>query len=621
MILINRFVMKTKSLILILFMAISTMLVAQEPAITLRAPSTVGVGQQFSVTYEVNARPSDFKTPTFTDFNFLGGPSQSSSSSTKFINGKMSHSVSVSYTYYLSASTEGTYTIPKASCKVDGKTITSNSLQIEVTKTANNNQTQSQQGYSRRQQQTQQQDAPTAIDEKSLFVKISANKTNVYQGEEIIVTYRIYTQVSVSQYQIDKLPINKGFWTEDLWDDNTQIQQYEETIDGRKYMVAEIRRAALFPQESGTLTIEPLHLEVLAQVPSQRRRSSNSIFDLFDDAFFNAYQSVRKSLVSNALKINVKPLPTPPDNFTGGVGNFSLKATVDNTNIKANEALTYSVTISGTGNLMLIDDIDIDFPEVFEVYDPKITPNIKHSANGVSGSKTFEWILIPRSQGKYKIPAAEFVFFNPKTKAYETKTAQPFDINVAKGDPNAMTSYSSKSDVKLLNSDINYIKTGNSNLVQSGKIFFGSLLFWGLLLLPILLSIVIVLYMRKMQASRSDVASMKLKRATSLAKKRLRKAEGYLNQNDDEKFYVEIYQAIWGYVSDKFAIPLSKLSGDTIQSCLEERKVDASIVEKILKTLADVDFARFAPGDSSTKKNAIYEQALQMILDIENQLK
>ena len=612
--------MKTKSLILALFMSISIMLVAQEPTMTLRAPSTVGEGQRFSVTYEINARPSEFKTPTFTNFNFLGGPSQSSSSSTQYINGKVSHSLSVSYTYYLSASAEGTYTIPKASCKVDGKTITSNTAQIVVTKSASN-QNQSQQASGRRQQSQQQDEAPTVIDENSLFVKVSANKTNVYQGEEIILTYRIYTQVNVSQYQIDKLPINKGFWTEDLWDNNTQVQQYEETIDGRRYLVAEIRKAALFPQETGTLTIEPLKLEVLAQVPSQRRRSSGSIFDLFDDAFFNAYQSVRKTLVSNTLKINVKPLPTPPDNFTGGVGNFSLQAKVDNTNIKANEALTYSLTISGSGNLMLIDNVDIDFPEVFEVYDPKITSNIKHSANGVSGSKTFEWILIPRSQGKYKIPAAEFVFFNPKTNSYETKTAQAFDITVDKGDPNAMTSYSSKSDVKLLNSDINYIKTGNPQLVKSGKLFFGSFMFWILLILPAVLSVVIILYIRKTQASRSDITSMKLKRATSLAKKRLRKAEGYLNQNDDEKFYIEIYQAIWGYVSDKFAIPVSKLSGDTIQSCLQERKVDVEIEKKILKTLADVDFARFAPGDSSTKKNAIYEQALQMILDIENQLK
>ena len=612
--------MKNKSLIILsILMIITSVLVAQEAKMTLRVPMEVSVGQQFAVTYEINARPTEFKTPTFSNFNFLGGPSQSSSSSTQYINGRMTRSMSVSYTYYLSASVEGTYTIPKATCKVDGQVVESNTAQVKVVKTSATHQQRSQ-GQGRYRQQAQPQDEPVQIDDNTLYVKISANKTNVYQGEEIIVTYRIYTQVNISQYQIDKLPITKGFWTEDLGDNSSQIQQYEETVNGKKYLVGEIRRAALFPQESGLLTIEPLKLEVLAQLPSQRRRTG-SIFDLFDDAFFNTHQSVKKTLVSNSLNINVKPLPKPPDNFTGGVGNFSLSAKVDTDKIKANEALTYSLTVSGGGNLMLIDDVDVKFPEIFEVYDPKVVSNIKHSANGVSGSKTFEWILIPRSQGNYKIPEASLVFFNPQTKSYETRTTKSFDITVEKGDANAMTAYSSKSDVKLLNSDINYIKTGNSELVKAKDSFFNTLLFWILIVLPILLAIAVVLYGRKLQESRKDVGSMKLRKATSLAKKRLRRAEAYLTQNDDEKFYIEIYQAIWGYISDKFTIPLSALSTETVQECLEAKKVDNSIVEKILKTLGDVNFARFAPGDSSAKKQGIYEQALQMILDIEKQLK
>lgn len=615
----NWFVMKRRSLIILsIFMFMASAIVAQEARMTLRAPAEVGVGQQFAVTYEVNARPTDFKTPTFNNFNFLGGPSQSSSSSTQIINGNVTRSMSISYTYYLSAAAEGTFTIPKATCRVDGQVVESNTAQIKVVKRSDAQQQRSQ-GQGRYRQQVQQ-DEPVQIDDNTLFVRISANKTNVYQGEEIIVTYRIYTQVNISQYQIDKLPINKGFWTEDLWDNNTSVQQYEETINGKRYLVGEIRKAALFPQESGLLTIEPLQLEVLAQLPSQRRRTG-SIFDLFDDAFFNTHQSVKKTLVSNSLKINVKPLPSPPDNFSGGVGNFSLSAKVDTDKIKANEALTYSLTISGNGNLMLIDDVDVKFPEVFEVYDPKVVPNIKHSAGGVSGSKTFEWILIPRSQGNYKIPEATLVFFNPKTKSYETKKTQSFNIRVDKGDANAMTAYSSKSDVKLLNSDINYIMTGNPRLTQSNGSFFNTLLFWILLVLPILLAVAVVIYGRKLQESRKDIVSMKLRKATSLAKKRLRRAEAYLTQNDDEKFYIEIYQAIWGYISDKFTIPLSSLSTETVQECLEVKNVDASIVEKILKTLGDVNFARFAPGDSSAKKQGIYEQALQMILDIEKQLK
>ena len=616
------FLMKNKSLIVLLMLVCMSLLVhAQDVKMTLSAPSEVAVGQRFAVTYEVNARPSNFETPTFTNFNYEGGPAQSQQHSSQYINGKATHYYSVSYTYYLSASTEGTFTVPKASCKVDGKTITSNTAQVKVSKTVASQQGQNRQGRYNNRQQAQNQQETQQIDDNSLFVSVSANKTNVYQGEEIIVTYRIYTQVNISQYQIDKLPGNKGFWTEDLWDENTKINPYEETINGRRYYVAEIRKAALFPQESGTLTIEPIRLDVLAQLPSQRRRTG-SIFDLFDDAFFNSYQSVRKSLVSNALRINVKPLPTAPENFTGGVGNFTIQSKVDNTEIKANEALTYSVTISGSGNLMLIDNVDVDFPKVFEVYDPKITSNIKHSKSGVSGSKTFEWILIPRSQGKYKIPEAKFVFFNPSSRTYDTRTAKAFTINVDKGDVNAMSNYSSsKNDVKLLNSDINYINTTDIALERSKKEFFNSFLYWVLMVLPIILAVLVVLYGKKMQKENKDLGVVKLKRATSLAKKRLRKAESYLNQNDDEKFYVEIYQAIWGYISDKFNIPVSHLSTDSVQSCLMTKKVDTAIVEKILKTLGDVDFARFAPGDSSAKKQTIYEQALQMILDIENQLK
>ena len=250
----NWFVMKRRTLIILsIFMFMASAIVAQEARMTLRVPAEVGVGQQFAVTYEVNARPTDFKTPTFNNFNFLGGPSQSSSSSTQIINGNVTRSMSISYTYYLSAAAEGTFTIPKATCRVDGQVVESNTAQIKVVK-ASDAQQQRSQGQGRYRQQMQQQDEPVQIDDNTLFVKISANKTNVYQGEEIIVTYRIYTQVNISQYQIDKLPINKGFWTEDLWDNNTSVQQYEETINGKRYLVGEIRKAALFPQESGLLT-------------------------------------------------------------------------------------------------------------------------------------------------------------------------------------------------------------------------------------------------------------------------------------------------------------------------------------------------------------------------------
>lgn len=609
---------------MVLMIVISVAALAQNPRLSVNAPRSVGAGQRFNVSFSVNAEPSNFKPPSFKGLNFLGGPFQSHSQSMQFVNGRQTSTVDVSYTYTLSAPSEGQYTIGAASCVVDGKTISSNPVTITVEKSAGNQQqTRQQQGAGQQQQQSQQN---ANVSDKSVFVRATANKGSVYQGEEVIVTYKLYTQVQIRQFQIDKLPSNKGFWSEDLTDDSQNPQGHEEVVDGRRYTVYDIRKIALFPQETGTLTLSPINTEVAAvvQVQSNRRQSGN-LFDIFfDDPFFGGsqYQIVNKKLKSNTLSINVKSLPDEPDGFSGAVGDFSLKSSVDTKKLKANEALTYSVTISGKGNIMLIDNISVDFPPSFEVYDPKISQNLKHTNAGVSGSKTFEWILIPRSEGKYTIPEAKLVAFNPKSKSFVTKSGEKYTIDVAKGDGNATSGgQTAKSNVKLLNNDIEYIKTGNASLQKKGDNFAGSALFWTLMLLPIVLAVAAVIIVRKNDKNKADIGAMRLRRATKLAKKRLRKAEKYLADNDDEQFYIETYQAIWGYVSDKFSIPTSQLSSETIQSALESKNVSQEVKQTIMQTINDVDFARFAPGDSASKKQAIYNQALQMILDLENQLK
>lgn len=599
---------------------------AQNPRLSVSAPRTVGVGQRFSVQFKVNAEPSNFKAPSFKGLNYLGGPFQSHSSSTSFVNGQRTSSVEVSYSYTLSAPSEGQHTIGSASCVVDGKTISSEPVTITVEKSAGNQQQarQQQSGVQQQQQQPQQQSAN--ISDKSLFVRAIANKSSAYQGEEIIVTYRLYTQLQVRQFQIDKLPSNKGFWSEDLTDESSNPQQHQETVNGQTYACYDIRKIALFPQETGTLTLSPISTEVSAivQVQSNRRQSGN-IFDIFfDDPFFggSSYQAVNKKIKSNSLSINVKPLPNEPEGYYGACGDFSVKSSVDTKKLKANEALTYTLTISGKGNIMLIDNVDIQFPPSFEVYEPKVNSNIKRTSAGVSGSKTFEWILIPRNEGKYTIPAAKLVYFNPHSKTFVTKTTGSFDIDVAKGDGTSSNgSATAKNNVKLLNNDIEYIKTVDPSLQKTGHSFFGTPLFWILFLLPILLAVTAVLAFRKIRKDNADLGAVRLRKATKQAKKRLRKAEKFLADNDDERFYIEIYQAIWGYVSDKFTIPTSQLSSETIQETLESRNVAPQVTQTIMKTIGDVDFARFAPGDSTSKKQAIYNQALQMILDLENQLK
>ena len=602
---------------LFLFLILALNATAQE--LTVRAPGRVDLGRRFEVRYEVNDRASDFRGPSFKGLSVLSGPMTSQSTSMSIINGKTSRSSTFGFTYILQADVEGTFNIGGASCTVDGKKITCPGFTITVEKGTQQAQPQQPNAYggnSRQQQAYAQPASSSNIDSKQLFARASISKSNPYQGEQVILTYKIYTQVSLSQYQIDKLPGNKGFWSEDLTKDGS-VKQYSETVNGRNYQVAEIRRGALFGQESGKLTIEPLDLDVLAIVQRQRR-STGSIWDLFDDPFFNPTQAVEKHLSTNSLTVNVRPLPGgAPDGFNGAVGKFSAKSGVDTREVRANEAITYRLTISGSGNLMLIDAPKLNFPKVFEVYDPQIDDKISRSNSGISGSRTFEWVLIPRSQGDYEIPAFDFAYFDPSTGKYATSHVDAISVHINKGDPNAMKNVTSnKSNVKLLNSDINYIQTGATHFETLNQKHGVEWWFWTLLVLILGGAIVTILLGRRYQAQQQDIAGVRLRRATKEARKRLKKAAAHLYTGDDNSFYEEIYKAIWGCLADKYNIELSRLSSDTVHDCLVEKSVPEEQQQRIMKTLQDVDFARFAPGDAATKKQQIYDEALEMIVMI-----
>ncbi len=590
---------------------------AQE--LTMRAPGRVDVGQRFEVRYEVNARANDFRGPTFKGLSVLSGPNASHMSSTQIINGQISSSITTGFTYIIQADAEGTFNIGGASCNVDGKRVSCPGFTIKVEKGNPNAQQQygGRQNYAQGQRQQPQRATQPAqsdnIDSRSLFARASISKSNPYQGEQVILTYKIYTQVSLQQYQIDKLPGNKGFWSEDLTKEGN-VKQYEETVDGRRYMVAEIRRGALFAQESGKLTIEPLDLDVLALVQRQRQRTG-SIWDLFDDPFFNPTQAVQKHLRTNSINVNVKPLPKAPEGFNGAVGNFSVTREVDTREVRANEAITYRLTVSGNGNLMLIDAPQIDFPKVFEVYDPQIDDHITRNSSGISGSRTFEWVLIPRNQGDYEIPAFNFVTFDPSAGRYVTKHVDAIPVHIKKGDPKSMKNVTSnKSDVKLLNSDINHIHTGSTSFTPSHDSARPAWWFWTALVLIAAACTALILYFRHRLAQQQDIAGMRLRRATKEARKRLKKAATHLNDGNDNLFYEEIYKAIWGCLADKYNIELASLSSDTVRQCLIEKQVPEQQQSLIMSTLQEVDFARFAPGDAAAKKQQIYDQALQMIV-------
>ena len=582
-------------------------LMASAQEISVQAPSTVNLGSNFTVRFVVGDQARAFNGPSFRGFSLISGPNTSTSSSMSFINGQTTRSVQTSFTYYLVADKEGTVTVDAATCTVGGKKISSKPFTVKVEKMN----AQAQQQASQPSNQATRQQPVTQIDDNTLFARATISNSNPYQGEQVIITYKIYTQVQVSQFAIDKLPRNRGFWAEDLTDDR-QVKQYSEAIGDRTYKVAEIRRGALFAQESGRLTIEPLDLNVLAMVQRQRQRTG-SICDLFDDPFFNPQQAVERQLSTNRISVNVKPLPHSPEGFGGAVGRFDVSGGLNIDQVKADEAVTYRVTVSGSGNLMLIEAPSPQFPPEFEVYDPQIDDNIRKTDAGVSGSRTFEWVLIPRSQGDFTIPPLKFVYFDPATGQYVSREIPAQHIEVAKGD--SRTAAVAKDNVRLLAGDINYLHpVGRLRPAGSGeRCGWG---FWLAAAMIVLAGLTAVIVVRHRRETEADIAGTKMKRAVRLAQKRLRKAGALLGTGEAGPFYEEIYKAIWGCLSDKYSIPLSQLNRETVSASLQRRQVSDQQMEAIMHVLQDVDMARFAPGDPSRQMQQTYDEALDMIANL-----
>ena len=589
--------------IILTFLAVAAV-TAQE--ITVQAPSNVYAGSNFTVRFVVGDQARDFNGPTFKGFSTLSGPNVSTSTSMSFSNGQTTRSVQTTFTYILRADAEGTFNIEAASCTAGGKKISSRPFSVKVEKMS------AQQQQSSKPATQQVIESANQIDENTLFARASVSNANPWQGEQVIITYKIYTQVQVSQFAIDKLPRNRGFWAEDLTDDRQQVKQYYETIGDRRYKVAEIRRGALFAQESGRLTIEPLDLNVLAMVQRQRQRTG-SIWDLFDDPFFNPQQAVERPLSTNRIAVNVRQLPHAPEGFGGAVGRFDVKGGLNLDQVKANEAISYRVTVSGSGNLMLIEAPKPQFPSVFEVYDPQIDDNIRKSDAGISGSRTFEWVLIPRSQGDFTIPPLRFVYFDPASGQYVTREIAAQQVEVTKGD--SRTNATMKEDVRHLNTDINYMHpVAKLRPIRSRE--SGGWSFWLAAALILAAGGAFALFVKRQRKSEADVVGMKKKRAIRLAGRRLRRANALLDTGSTERFYEEIYKAIWGCLSDKYGIPLSQLSRETVSASLQEHQVSDTQLETIMRVLQDVDIARFAPGDPSRQMQQIYDEALDMIANL-----
>ncbi len=588
-------------------------LFAQNVQFTATAPNVVTVGEQFRLVFTINAECTGFKGGELKGFNVLAGPFTSTSSSFQMINGRTSQSVSNSFTYLLEPTKEGKYTIGGATAMVNGKKVQSNSLAIEVVKgsggTSNN---------ANQNANSKTDNSGTVTANGELFARVNLNKTSVYQGEAIVATIKVYTRMRLVGFNDMKFPSFNGFFSQDI-QTPTQISLQRENLNGKVYEVGLMKQTILFPQRSGELTIDPFELECVVQ---EKVGQSRNIFgQIFDD-----YDNVKKKVRSASTKIVVKPLPAnKPADFSGTVGtDFKMTATIDKQKIKTNDGVTIKVSIVGSGNLKLIDAIKVDIPTTFEKYDPKVENNIRNTAAGSVGTKDVEYFFIPRSAGDFRIAPITFSYFDLNTNQYKTLTSQEFNIHVDKGSENETAVSSSatlKEDVETLGSDIRFINQRNFQLNKTGDIFFGSGMFYLSYLAALLLFGIIVILLRKQIKENANVALVKNKRANKVSRLRLKLAAKYLSENKKEAFYEEILKTLWGYFSDKLAIPVSQLSRDNISETLEKYSVEKEVSTKFIQVLDTCEFARYAPSMESSEMNSVYEDAASIISTLEHKLK
>ncbi len=616
--------MKRQILTILLF-AILALQALADTTLRLSAPSTVEVGDKFRVQFTVNSQGgSHFTPPSFEGFDVIYGPSTSSQSSVQFINGSMTQSSSVTYTYVLMASQAGTFTVKPASITIDGKVIRSNSATVKVLSNGQGGaaQSQPQQGGSSQPSQSQQQQQPSASSSSSsassgdLFMTATASRTNVYEQEAILLTYKIFTTLNLTQLD-GKLPTLDGFQIQEMPLPRNKEFKLEQH-NGRNYRTVIWSQYVLFPQKSGELVIPSITYEGL--VVSPRRN-----IDPFD-AFFNgvsAMQETKRKIVTPKLTIHVSPLPAKPAGYSGAVGRFSVSSSVNTTEVNANDAITLKLLVKGSGNMKLIRTPEIAFPKDFENYDAKINDNFSLTQSGLSGTKEFEYLVVPRHAGTYTIPAAEFIYFDVDSKSYKTLTTEPYTIKVNKGKGGSVQTadYSnSQQDVRQLNQDIRHIKLGDVTLLQGDHNLWGSHRQLLSYVLPVLLFIIALVVGNKRIAANNDKVRVRGRKANKMALRRMKKAKKLLAERRQNEFYDEVLRAMLGYVADKLNIPQERLNKDNIQSELTASNVPQQHIESFLKTMSDCEFARYAPGDANANMESVYSSAINTITQMEGSI-
>ena len=598
--------------IAILLMMVMTTAFAVAQTLTASAPSRVSVGEQFRLSYTVNTQNvSDFRAGNIpAEFEVLIGPNRSMQSSYQMINGHTSQSSSITYTYIVAATKGGSYTIPAAHVVVDGKKIASNALTIKVIGSTGSNS----RPYNDDEGE-EVREMGSRISGSDLFIKVSANKKRVYEQEPILLTYKVYTLVQLSQLRGD-MPDLKSFYTQEV--DLPQQKSFSlETVNGRPYRTCTWSQYVMFPQTTGKLHIPAITFE---GVVIQQNRNVDPF-----EAFFNGgsgYVEVKKKIEAPGIEIQVDPLPQRPATFSGGVGKFNISAQLDKTETKANDPITLRIIVSGTGNLKLIKQPVINLPKDFDKYEPKVTEQTKLTTAGIEGSKIYDVLIVPRHQGKYDIPPVEFTYFDTSTKRYETVKTEAFHLDVAKGSgASAVSDFSGQDELQELNKDIRFIKTGDADQHLTGDYFFGSTAYWITIAVLVLVFITLFVIFRQRAIDNANVTAMRGKKANKVATKRLKQAARLMTDNKPGEFYDEVLRALWGYVGDKLNIPVAQLSHDNISSKLAERGVHQSIIDKFIGALDECEFERYAPGDPKGNMSKVYDKAILAIEKIEEVMK
>lgn len=601
--------MRLKNLILgllVLFGVSSTPIsVYGQHSLSVDAPNVVALDEHFRVVFTADGKAQDFTLPTVEGFEVIAGPSTSTSSSTSFINGKRTHSYQHSFTYIFRPTAEGKFTIPSATVTIEGKSYSSKSFVIEVIKVKSGNTAANSSSGNNNQ----------GIGEKDILLSMTVNKKRVVKGEPVIATIKLLTRANISGVENIKFPTFNGFWSQEM-ESPTTLEFVRETYNGEIYNSALLKKYMLLPQQVGTITIDPAEIVCAVQVRSNSPRNS-----FFDD-FFDSYQTLKKRVFTDQVTIQVNSLPAgAPSSFSSGVGEYTMDVKLTRDSLTAHDAASLIVTISGSGNLNLIEPPKVSFPPDFEVYDVKRSDKLSTSAMGTSGTKTFEYPFIPRSPGDFEIEPIEFSFYNVKTHKYQTIKSSPKKIHVKRavesGTPSLQAGVSKQS-VKTLGGDIRYIKTSSPHLSKGERFFITSPLFYILLGAILLLFVATAFALEKSIAIRQDVVGRRTRKAKKVAKVRLKRGEIFLRQELYTAFYEELHKAILGYLSDKLAIPAGELNKELIGEKLKDKGCSEGLLELLNSLLDACEYARYAPSSGTVAMEKHYQDGVRIISEIES---